>query len=86
MRTSNPLWWILHRGRLLLAAAVRVNRLRPLESDVGGGGGGGLEAWFRALSGLWLGSDEASVGITVENKRRRKNWILSGIFTSKGLL
>lgn len=54
---------------MLPAAAVRVNRLRPLESDVGGGGGGGLEAWFRALSGLWLGSDEASVGITVENER-----------------
>lgn len=56
---------------MLLAAAVRVNLLRPLESDEigGGGGGGGLEAWFRALSGLWSGSEEASVGITVENER-----------------
>lgn len=50
-------------------AVVRVNRLRPLESNVGGGGGGGLEAWFRALSGLWLGSDEASVWLTVEKER-----------------
>lgn len=69
MRTSNPLRWTWQRGRLLPAAVVRVNRLRPLEPNVGGGGGGGLEAWFRALSGLWLGSDEASVGITVEKER-----------------
>lgn len=48
-----------------------MNLLRPLESDEGGagGGGGGLEAWFRALSGLWSGSEEASVGMTVENER-----------------
>lgn len=48
---------------------MRVNLLRPLQSDMGVGGGGGLEAWIRALSGLWFGSEEASVGIPVENKR-----------------
>lgn len=54
---------------MLFAAAVRVNLLRPLEPDMGGGGGGGLEAWISALSGLWFGSEEASVGITVENEQ-----------------
>lgn len=66
--TTNPLWWLSQRGRWSpLSAPVRVNLLRPLESDMGGGGGRGLEAWFRALSGLWFGSEEGSVGITVEN-------------------
>lgn len=57
---------------MLLAAAVRVNLLRPLESEMGGGGSGGLEVWFRLLSRLWFGSEEASVGITIE-----KGWTVS---------